>query len=75
MNAGATRTDEAALRDGNLVWGRVVADIPDFTTASSSPPSPNSRGEAARQQPHQWERRGRSKATGARDFTVVNTRL
>ena len=22
--------DEAAFRDGNLVWGRVVADIPDF---------------------------------------------
>ena len=22
--------DEPAFRDGNLVWGRVVADIPDF---------------------------------------------
>ena len=22
--------DEAAFRDGNLVWGRVVADIPAF---------------------------------------------
>ena len=30
VNAGATWTDEAALTDGNLVWGRVVADIPDF---------------------------------------------
>jgi len=30
VNAGATWTDEAAFTDGNLVWGRVVADIPDF---------------------------------------------
>lgn len=30
VNAGATWTDEAAFRDGNLVWGRVVEDIPDF---------------------------------------------
>ncbi len=30
VNAGATWVDEAAVRDGNLVWGRVVADIPDF---------------------------------------------
>ena len=30
VNAGATWADEAAFRDGNLVWGRVVADIPDF---------------------------------------------
>jgi protease I len=29
-NAGATWADEAAFRDGNLVWGRVVPDIPDF---------------------------------------------
>lgn len=29
-NAGATWADEPAFRDGNLVWGRVVADIPDF---------------------------------------------
>ncbi len=29
-NAGATWVDEAAFRDGNLVWGRVVKDIPDF---------------------------------------------
>lgn len=29
-NAGATWVDEAAFRDGNLVWGRVVPDIPDF---------------------------------------------
>jgi protease I len=29
-NAGATWVDAAAFRDGNLVWGRVVADIPDF---------------------------------------------
>ncbi|MCE1253465.1 MAG: type 1 glutamine amidotransferase [Anaerolineae bacterium] len=29
-NAGAIWTDEAAFRDGNLVWGRVVKDIPDF---------------------------------------------
>ncbi len=29
-NAGATWVDKAAFRDGNLVWGRVVEDIPDF---------------------------------------------
>ena len=31
VNAGAEWVDEAAFRDGTLVWGRVVADIPDFT--------------------------------------------
>ena len=30
VNAGATWVDEPAFREGNLVWGRVVADIPDF---------------------------------------------
>lgn len=30
LNAGATWVDEAAFRDGNIVWGRVVPDIPDF---------------------------------------------
>ncbi|GAB4487185.1 MAG: type 1 glutamine amidotransferase domain-containing protein [Anaerolineales bacterium] len=30
MNAGAIWVDEPAFRDGNQVWGRVVADIPDF---------------------------------------------
>jgi protease I len=30
VNAGATWADEAAFRDGNLVWGRVVEDIPAF---------------------------------------------
>ena len=30
INAGAIWTDEAAFREGNQVWGRVVADIPDF---------------------------------------------
>jgi len=30
LNAGGTWRDEPAFRDGNLVWGRVVADIPDF---------------------------------------------
>ncbi len=30
INAGATWVDEAAFRDGNLVWGRIVADIPAF---------------------------------------------
>ena len=30
INAGATWVDVPALRDGNLVWGRVVADIPAF---------------------------------------------
>ena len=30
VNAGGTWVDKAAFRAGNLVWGRVVADIPDF---------------------------------------------
>jgi protease I len=30
VNAGAQWADEAAFRDGNLVWGRIVADIPPF---------------------------------------------
>jgi protease I len=30
VNAGATWLDQPAFRDGNLVWGRVVADIPAF---------------------------------------------
>ena len=30
LNAGATWVDQPAFRDGNQVWGRVVADIPDF---------------------------------------------
>jgi len=30
INAGGIWVDEPAFRDGNLVWGRVVADIPDF---------------------------------------------
>jgi protease I len=30
LNAGAEWVDEPAFRDGNLVWGRVVEDIPDF---------------------------------------------
>lgn len=30
INAGAAWVDEPAFREGNLVWGRVVADIPDF---------------------------------------------
>ena len=30
VNAGAVWVDAPAFRDGNLVWGRVVADIPDF---------------------------------------------
>lgn len=30
VNAGATWVDEPAFRDGNLVWGRIVADIPPF---------------------------------------------
>ncbi len=29
-NAGATWVDEPAFRSGNVVWGRVVEDIPDF---------------------------------------------
>ena len=30
LNAGAEWVDRPAFRDGNRVWGRVVADIPDF---------------------------------------------
>ena len=29
-NAGATWVDEPAIREGNVVWGRVVEDIPAF---------------------------------------------
>lgn len=30
INAGASWVDDAAFRDGHIVWGRVVDDIPDF---------------------------------------------
>lgn len=30
INAGAEWVDEPAFREGNIVWGRVVEDIPDF---------------------------------------------
>jgi protease I len=30
INVGAAWVDEAAFRERNQVWGRVVADIPDF---------------------------------------------
>jgi protease I len=30
VNAGGVWVDKAAFREGNQVWGRVVADIPDF---------------------------------------------
>lgn len=30
INAGGTFVDEPAFRTGNIVWGRVVEDIPDF---------------------------------------------
>lgn len=30
VNAGAQWVDEPAFRDRNLVWGRIVADIPPF---------------------------------------------
>jgi protease I len=30
VNAGAVWVDDAAFRERNQVWGRVVADIPDF---------------------------------------------
>lgn len=30
INAGAEWVDKPAFRDGNIVWGRVVDDIPDF---------------------------------------------
>jgi protease I len=30
INSGAVWVDEPAFREGNQIWGRVVADIPDF---------------------------------------------
>lgn len=30
LNAGATWRDAPAFRSGNIIWGRVVPDIPDF---------------------------------------------
>jgi protease I len=33
INAGAIWVDESAFREDNLVWGRVVADIPNFCRA------------------------------------------
>ncbi len=30
QNAGAIWVDEPAIREENLIWGRVVADIPDY---------------------------------------------
>jgi protease I len=30
INAGATWYNQPAFRSGNIVWGRVVADIPDY---------------------------------------------
>lgn len=30
LNAGGKWVDQAAFREGNLVWGRIVADIPAF---------------------------------------------
>jgi protease I len=33
VNAGAVWVDESAFIDGQLVWGRVVADIPNFCHA------------------------------------------
>ncbi len=30
VNAGATWVDQPAFREGQLIWGRIVADIPDF---------------------------------------------
>ncbi len=30
VNVGGVWTDEAAFREGNQIWGRVVADIPAF---------------------------------------------
>ena len=49
---GATWVDKPAFREGNLVWGRVVPDIPAFCRELVAP-SPSSRGGAARQRTHQ----------------------
>jgi protease I len=47
VNAGAIWVDEPAFRDGNLLWGRVVPDIPAFcrelVTALVGEPVPQSR--------------------------------
>lgn len=42
-NAGATWVDAPAFRDGNIVWGRVVADIPAFNRelVEALTPDPN----------------------------------
>ncbi len=39
VNAGGTWVDTSAFREGNLVWGRVVADIPDFNRELIAAPS------------------------------------
>lgn len=45
VNAGAEWVDEPAFRDGTLVWGRVVVDIPDFVrelvSAFAQAPAPS----------------------------------
>ena len=45
VNAGATWVDTPALRDANLVWGRVVADIPAFCRELVSALVENSKAE------------------------------
>jgi protease I len=55
VNAGATWVDEPAFRDGHLVWGRVVADIPAFcrvlvqalVAEATTEPSPAEAGTSA----------------------------
>lgn len=52
-NAGAEWVDRPAFRDGNLVWGRVVEDIPDFcrelvdALAAAEPARPRAEAAAA----------------------------
>jgi protease I len=47
VNAGATWVDEPAFRDGTIVWGRVVEDIPEFCRELVTAIERSSRGAGA----------------------------
>ena len=84
LNAGATWVDEAAFRDENLVWGRVVEDIPAFCgelvgafaehrRARPRPSSPAGRPPAARES---VRRPGQVRGTGlGRRWPELSERL
>ena len=56
VNAGATWVDEPAFRDGNLVWGRVVEDIPAFCCGAGCRPRRAPRVEVAAAAPRRQRR-------------------